>query len=252
MSPRYLALTEFPFVVNPIRIPLSGKPFIENFRWEPGRGTRVLVFDRHSGKSVGAFETEPGFAFHHVGAWEQGEELVMEYCDHGTPAVIDALYLDRLRAEAPEVSDREPARLRRLTVDLQTRRVRHELRSDHGIELPRTNSERCYLKPHRFVYGIGGGDGSGYAVADTLVKIDNETGDGSEWHEPGSYPGEAVFVPDPAGRAEDDGVALSVVLDASRGRSYLLVLDAASWEELARVEAPHPIPHGIHGEFYSA
>ena len=49
--------------------------------------------------------------------------------------------------------------------------------------------------------------------------------------------------------AEDGGVVLSVVLDATAGRSFLLVLDAGSFEELARADAPHHIPFGFHGQY---
>jgi beta,beta-carotene 9',10'-dioxygenase len=48
---------------------------------------------------------------------------------------------------------------------------------------------------------------------------------------------------------EDDGVLLSVVLDAEESRSFLLVLDAADLSELARAQAPHHIPFGFHGQF---
>ncbi len=48
---------------------------------------------------------------------------------------------------------------------------------------------------------------------------------------------------------EDDGVLLSVVLDADAGTSFLLVLDARDLSELARAEAPHHIPFGFHGQF---
>ena len=41
MSADHLILTEFPLVVNPIDLRLSGKPFIQNYRWEAERG---LVF----------------------------------------------------------------------------------------------------------------------------------------------------------------------------------------------------------------
>ena len=43
---------------------------------------------------------------------------------------------------------------------------------------------------------------------------------------------------------------LSVVLDIAKGRSFLLVLDAASLKELARAEAPHAIPFHFHGNFF--
>ena len=84
---------------------------------------------------------------------------------------------------------------------------------------------------------------------DRIVKVDTTDGSHRAWHEPGSYPGEPVFVRDPDARSEDDGVLLSVTLDAARERSYLLVLDAGSLEELARATVPHAIPFGFHGQF---
>ncbi|MDX6633294.1 MAG: hypothetical protein QOG26_1299, partial [Solirubrobacterales bacterium] len=50
----------------------------------------------------------------------------------------------------------------------------------------------------------------------------------------------------------DDGVILSAVLDAESRRSFLLVLDAASFEELGRTEVPHAIPFGFHGQYFGA
>ena len=65
-----------------------------------------------------------------------------------------------------------------------------------------------------------------------------------------SYADFPVFVREPGTEAEDAGVVLSVVLDANAGRSFLLVLDAGSFDELARAEAPHHIPFGFHGQFF--
>ena len=58
-----------------------------------------------------------------------------------------------------------------------------------------------------------------------------------------------MFVARPNAEDEDDGVLLSVVLDASAGTSFLLVLDASDLSELARADAPHHIPFGFHGQF---
>ena len=84
------------------------------------------------------------------------------------------------------------------------------------------------------------------------MKIDVTDGSHVEWDEPHAWAGEPVFVPRPGAEAEDDGVVLSVVLDVAAGRSFLLVLDAASFTEIARAEAPHHIPFGFHGQFFSA
>jgi carotenoid cleavage dioxygenase-like enzyme len=248
MSQRYLALTEFPFTVRSIEIPLSRKPFIENFRWHPERATRILVFDRQTGRKVGVYETEPGFAFHHVGAWDEDGRLVMEYCDHGSPHIIDAFYLERLRQPSAG-SFRPQPRLRRVVIDLAGHSTDTEYRAEHPIELPRINEQACYLRPYRYVYGIGSTEGNRYDTADRLVKLDNQTGEATSWEEPAAYVGEPIFVPSPQASREDDGVVLSVVLDAAHSDSYLLVLDGATMTELGRARAPHAIPFGFHGQF---
>jgi beta,beta-carotene 9',10'-dioxygenase len=56
-----------------------------------------------------------------------------------------------------------------------------------------------------------------------------------------------VFVAFPKAEREDEGVLLSVVLDATAGASFLLVLDAGNLSELARARAPHHIPFSFHG-----
>jgi carotenoid cleavage dioxygenase-like enzyme len=58
-----------------------------------------------------------------------------------------------------------------------------------------------------------------------------------------------VFVARPEGEREDDGVLLSVVLDAAAGSSFLLVLDASDLSEVARAGVPHHIPFSFHGQF---
>ena len=57
-------------------------------------------------------------------------------------------------------------------------------------------------------------------------------------------------MPRPGGAAEDDGVVLSVVFDNRSRASFLLVLDAASFAEVARLAVPHGIPAGLHGQFW--
>jgi beta,beta-carotene 9',10'-dioxygenase len=89
-----------------------------------------------------------------------------------------------------------------------------------------------------------------------MVRSDRQ-GDVAErtttvWASDGCYPGEPVFVAEPGAEAEDAGALLSVVLDGDSGSSFLLVLDAATLDELARAEVPRHIPFGFHGQFAPA
>ena len=58
MSGRHLILAEYPLRVNPMRLALSGRPFIENYRWRPEQGTRFQAIDCETGALRGTYETE--------------------------------------------------------------------------------------------------------------------------------------------------------------------------------------------------
>src|SRR6516162_9343370 len=59
LTERWLVLAEFPFVVNPLALALSGRPYIENYRWKPERGTRFTLVDRASGRAEATVTGEP-------------------------------------------------------------------------------------------------------------------------------------------------------------------------------------------------
>ena len=83
-----------------------------------------------------------------------------------------------------------------------------------------------------------------------IYKCDLKTQEVYRWSEKGCYPGEPIFVADPKGIKEDDGVILNIVVDDTNKRSFLLVLDAKNLKELARVYVEHYIPFGLHGRFF--
>lgn len=242
LSQRWFVLAEFPFVVNPLRLALANKPYIENYRWKPQLGTRFTLVDRFSGEATGGFETDACFSFHHVNAHDSEDEVVVDACTYEDATIVEDLYLDRLRAGKPL----PPSKLTRFRLDLGKRSVRREQLTEDDVELPRINYGRCNERPYRFVWGVNSGD-SGFV--ERIVKVDVDDGATSTWSKPGCFPSEPVFVSRPDAAAEDDGVLLSVVLDAKRERSSLLVLDAANLTEIARAEVPHHIPFSFHGQF---
>ncbi|RZQ60517.1 carotenoid oxygenase family protein [Amycolatopsis suaedae] len=243
---RYAVLVVFPLVVNPLALLLPGRPFIENYRWRPELGTRFVLVDLDSGATDTLTTDEPMFAFHHINAFHDGEKIVVDLCAYPDSSVIDATYLDRLRDPRDPVPVARPTRY---VLDPAGRTVTGRRLTDETMELPRINYGTRNGADYRYAYGVGNRDQRGDDFLNQLVKLDVHTGVTSVWRQPGCYPGEPVFVPAPDPSAEDDGVLLSVVLDGARQRSFLLVLDAGSFTELARAEAPHAIPFGFHGMF---
>ena len=247
MTERFVVLVEFPLVVNPLRLLTSGKPFIENYVWKPERGSTFHLLDKDTGAVVASAKGPAFFAFHHVNAWEEDGAVVVDLCAYDGPEVIDALYLDRARGGLDPDSAVD-ARLVRYRVPLAGGHVAAETLNPEPLELPRINYKACNGRPYRYVYGTSRSRPAG-SFLDQLAKIDTVTREARLWREPGTFPGEPVFVAAPDATAEDDGVVLSVVLDAQRETSFLLCLDAASLTELARAEVPQVVPFGFHGQF---
>src|SRR5205814_2032642 len=100
--------------------------------------------------------------------------------------------------------------LTRYRVHTEEGTISSEKLGEHGMDLPVINHREYAQRPHRHVWGVG----SNHNWLDQLVKIDTSSGETRLWHRENYYPGEPIFVPRPGAEDEDDGVLLSVVLDA--------------------------------------
>lgn len=248
MSRNYLILAEFPLVVYPIRLLLWLAPFIENFRWKPGRGSRFFVIHRGSGDLVAQFDSDAYFAFHHVNAFERGDDLVVDLVAYDDSNILKAYYLDNLSNSELELPF---GKLRRYILPLKGKSPRFEVISESCMELSHFDVGRYNMRPdYRFVYAVGLRSEKRTGFYNQLIKVDIDTRKEVYWYEDECFPGEPIFVPRPGGSKEDDGLVLSVVLDALHGNSFLVILDAGTLEEIARAEVPHPILFGYHGAFF--
>lgn len=261
LTPRFVVLTEFPFVIEPLSILKPGRldPFIEQFQWKPEHGTRFIVMDRTTGNVVAEPRTEALFGFHHANAYERadGEELVIDLETLPDATAIDSLYLDTLQNGT---LDTFAGRLERFVVHLSGPggpRIDREEIYEGGTALPTVSPEH-WCRPHRYVYA----QGSDQPVTEwpqTVIKIDTESGDIMEFRDNGNNFGEPVFVPHPdSGRRDvaavdshtDRGVILTVMLDTEAGHSSLVVLDGETFDEVARAQLPHAVPFDFHGRFF--
>jgi beta,beta-carotene 9',10'-dioxygenase len=259
LTPHYVVLTEFPLRVDPLIFFKPGRqaPFIEQFEWQPDRGTRLIVVDRDSGDVVAEPVTDPVFGFHHVNAFERdgGTELVLDVETVPDATTIGELTLDSLRdGELNAIA----GRLERFTVDLGqvtgTGRygtgdatVDRAMLYDDGTALPTVSPAR-WCRSHRYVYAMSL-DQPATEWATGVLKYDAETGGVVEFEAAGDYFSEPIFVPGP-GDSADAGVVLTVALDVDAGHSRLLVLDGERFDERARVDLPHAVPFDFHGRYF--
>jgi carotenoid cleavage dioxygenase-like enzyme len=127
----------------------------------------------------------------------------------------------------------------------------YEVLVSDSIELPRLNYKHSNAKDYRFAYGVSNCTDQPGDFYNQLVKVDVRERTTKVWLADDCYVGEPVFAAAPNAAAEDDGVIFCVVLHATTGTSFLLVLDAHSFIEIARAEVPHHIPFGFHGQYFA-
>ncbi|MXR21610.1 carotenoid oxygenase family protein [Halobacterium bonnevillei] len=245
LTPGHVVIAACPLVVDVLGLVRPGghDTFLDALDWRPGRPTTFVAVSRETGNVVAESSAPAFFTFHHVNAFRRADRLVVDLVAFDDASVVDSLALADLQAGSVRTLDGD---LRRYSVPLDGGRATHETLAAGGLSLPRFD-ERRRGRPYQYAYATraGGEDGA----PNHLVRVDLETLETRVWEEAETFCGEPVFVPEPGG-GERDGVVLSVVLDAAREQSFLLVLDADSFEERARAWAPDVLPFDFHGQFY--
>ncbi|XP_062995457.1 carotenoid-cleaving dioxygenase, mitochondrial isoform X2 [Elgaria multicarinata webbii] len=287
MSENYVIFIEQPLKINLWKIIVSkslGKSFLDGISWEPQQNTRFHIINKLTGQVLpGQYHSKPLMSFHQINAFEDQGCIVLDLCCQEDGSAVDVYRLQNLH-KAGEALDQVYNSLPKpypwrfvLPINVSPKTAvgknlsplaytsasavkeadgkiwcTHEslhnenLKEAGGLEFPQINYARCNGKKYRFFYGCG----FGHMVGDSLIKTDIETKEMKIWKEDGMYPSEPVFVPEPNSAAEDSGVILSIVLTPKQNRgSFLLILDAKNFTEVARAEVPVQIPYGFHGMF---
>lgn len=239
LSENYIILTAQPFVVNPSDMLFNIKPYLDYFHWKPELSTEIIVINKHNGTLVNRSHTKPFFTFNHLNAFEENGTLHVDLVTYTDATIIKNTALAHLR-EHPE-SFGANAQLTRISIDVNNDTTTITPLCTDAIELPRMN-DRYKTKNYQFAYGVGAG-------FDRIIKIDLTTQKSMHWSHNNCYPGEPIFVGKPCATAEDDGVLISTVLDAQYNKSFILVLNAQTLHEVARMELPVALPFSLHGQF---
>lgn len=216
----------------------------DSLRWEPENGTRLGLLDRSRPEAgVRWFEAETFWMFHVLNAYEEGSTVV-----------VDACRADRVNTSfSGEMTERISPHLHRWRIDTTTGKVTDEPLDDRAADFPRINDAFAGRNARYGYLGHTREWGAGEAEFDGVTKHDLVAGT-SRTHLYGddAVAGETVFAADPEGRAEDDGWLLTFVHDRSVDASHLVVVDAPTLEEVARVHLPRRVPFGFHGDWFPA
>jgi len=213
------------------------------YAWNPDYPARVGVMPREGdGSDVRWFEVEPCYVYHPLNAYDDGSDRI----------VLDVVRHPKMFATDRNGPNEGPPTLDRWTVDLSGGKVLEERLDDRGQEFPRVD-ERLTGHRHRFGYAPAvGTDAGDIDLTGSLLKHDLVAGRREvRSFGPGRRAGEFVFVPSGSDAAEDEGVLMGFVHDDESDRTDLVLLDAGTLEDVARVHLPARVPYGFHGNWIS-
>jgi torulene dioxygenase len=239
---------------------------IESLWWDENGYNHFYVVDRKKKQLVAVYKTLPFFFFHGINAQEIDEvidgitttHIACDVIAYDSPEIVTQLTVNNLSTVGPHIPPNSVRRyvlqdIKGASADYKASKKIHDTTFSHivedvRVELPRIN-HKYSRRPYRYVYCVNTAREGGYFDGE-LLKIDIQKRKiALRWASTKGLIGEPIFVPDPEGKGEDDGVVLSIIFSEDAQKSYLLCLDAHDFKELARAEVPRVVPAGFHGTF---
>ncbi len=236
---RHLVFFVSPAAVHVPRMLLQLGGFEDLFRWQPARGTEIIVVPIDEPTRVTRFGVDAFYQWHFANAFERGAELVVDYVRYPDFGSFKTLARGTTASAAPLGGE-----LHRATLDLAGRRFTSEARLDRAVEFPRVHPTHEGA-PHDVTW----------LAADGLQTVLAHRADGAHREyrfEADEVISEPVFVPR-GSNDEADGWVLTLVYDHRTARSSLAILDGLRLGDgpVARAWFDHHVPMTFHGTFVS-
>ncbi|CDQ90132.1 unnamed protein product [Oncorhynchus mykiss] len=281
MTENYIIFVEQPFKLDIVRLATAifrSVNWASCLRYDKEDITLIHLVDKKTGKAVSTkFYTDALVVFHHINAYEDDGHVVFDMVTYKDSNLYEMFYLANLRKETHEFIESNnvnfsPPVCQRfvlpLTVDKDTPKGTNLVRLKdttaktvmqrdgslyclpdtifEGLELPGMNY-KFNGKKYRYFYGSRV---EWTPHPNKIGKGDIVTRKYIEWTEEDCYPSEPVFVATPGAVEEDDGVILSSVVSLNPKKSpFMLVLNAKTFEEIARASIDASIHMDLHGHF---
>lgn len=255
VTPNYCIFFQNSVQFNPLPFIFGQKGAGECIKFQPDQPTKMIVIPRGGGQPE-IYEMASGFVFHHANAFETTTGLTIDSVCYADIPQLD-VGTDFLDVDFQQL---QPGQLWRFALDRTTGKVTRDLKLPRCCEFPMVHPA-LVGRDYRYVY-IGAADQANgeNAPLQGLVKVDMHTGQETLWSAaPAGYANEPVFIPrsqpDASGcytqviGAEDDGWLVALIYDGQQEKSAIVILDAQTMQQVARLNLKHHVPYGLHGTF---
>ncbi|MDX2098083.1 MAG: carotenoid oxygenase family protein [Leptolyngbyaceae cyanobacterium bins.59] len=252
LAGRFLVFFIPPVRLNPFPILLGLRSLSDELKWQPDKGTQILVFDRATLTLVSRGETEPWFQWHFSnGCYEDATNRItldlVRYNNFQTNQYLKEVPTGRLRTLAEGT-------LWRVQLDSKTAKVLDmQQLVTQSCEFPVVDP-RLVGQPWRYTYLSTHRPGvvPTQELLGTIARYDSQTGELTIADAgPNCYPSESLYIPNPPDPGE--GWVMTVVYNGDRQTSEVWIYeDDLAGGPICRLGLPQIIPFSFHGRWLGA
>lgn len=220
LSERHAIFHVGPYLLDMPRL-AEGGTLMDALRWEPERGSRLLIVRREDGEAVASVPVGNRYVLHGINAFEDGDRLTVDVVELDRP-VYDQYQLESLFVDVG------PGRPVRFVIDLRNGALleTREIAYDRAPDFPAIDPDRVgRAYEDLWMLGISKMGKPGRKFFDQVAHLSWAHPERADvWQAPPGWylGGEPAFAPDPAG----GGVVICQRFDAERRESAFLVFDA--------------------------
>ena len=252
LSPSYLVLYLSPYILDMDAMREEGRALMESLRWEPQRGSQLLLISRHTGDAVASLPIGQGYCLHLINAFETDGHVIIDVVEYDQPVYDQYEVLPDMFTAVRE------ARPVRFVVDPHTPECleRQALASLLTPDFPTLNPAQA-AQPYQdfWILSMGAPPCAGRKFFNQLLRLgwDGETA-GDHYQTPAHcyLGGEPLFLSNP-----DDsrnGAIICQIFDAKQRSSAFALFDAyhVAKGPIAVLHLREPIPLLFHASFRRA
>ncbi|MDC0534289.1 carotenoid oxygenase family protein [Francisellaceae bacterium] len=219
------------------------KSFNESLYYDHQAECEFICINRLNGE-ITRIKHQPFIFLHSVNAFERDGKIYLDsivYDEKINP--YDIFYLQNINAGKINIS----TKLKRHVVDIQNHTYLEDVITDQTTEFPRINMQYA-LKEYEYLYAAIINKKTPNDFLNGLAKINVKTGiDQQLLFKTGEYVSEPIFIRNPKGITEDDGIIFMNILDTNQDKTYIIFLDAKNLTVIYKAYLPIKMPFALHG-----
>ncbi len=236
---------------NPLPFLFGQKGAAQCLKSQPNGQAKLWLIPRETGlfskQEPRIFDAPNGFVFHHLNAFENGDQVI-----------LDSIFYKDFPSIGPNEDFRKidfhtlpEGILKRCRINLLTKKIEQEVLSNQCCEFAMVNPKlQGYSAEYSWMATAEKDNGNGPLQA--IKKLNLNTKEAISWCiAPRGFVSEPLMVPNPSSSIEDDGWILDLIWDGAKQKNELVILKANDLKHVATLEIPIKIPHGLHGSWAS-